>query len=433
MGGVEFKKYNIKITQKPNQTINVNYKAHTPTPPKSNSTVVSEEICRYDYEVTATGNSGYLPGEITVMKNGVKSSTRDLLDGDLDISISDAIENLNIDLQGRYQRRDSLSEEDIEELTNPKLIALRSAESAFRDGKEATIPKIMINTSNVTDMLNMFSGCQSLKSLDLSNFDTSNVDNMNSMFKDCTNLEILDISNFDTKGLISDPKLDDDGTLRVPAMGKMFKNVPLKYLILNNKEVKFNVYNIGLDKSMDDYYGAGLNINCIILVPKESLEKYKSYPTLKALSSQFDAIENYNITRPGDGTIQVTPIVTIDNSKRIWNYIRQVKIINNMNSPSVTSVEYENVPINYEGTIMANDNFDKIREYIKTYHKTGLIMMETDFRGMRSGYNDGRSAPNPNDSTPFFGLIDKILEKGYLKNAITTNQIKYIDLEISFR
>ena len=411
----------------------MNYKVHTPNPPKPNSTIVSEEeICRYDYEVTATANSGYLPGEITVMKNGVKSSTRGLLDGDLDISISDAIENLNIDLQGRYQRKDSLSEKDIEELTNPKLIALRSAESAFRDGKEATIPKIMINTSNVTDMLNMFSGCQSLKSLDLSNFDTSNVDNMNSMFKDCTNLEILDISNFDTKGLISDPKLDDDGTLRVPAMGKMFKNVPLKYLILNNKEVKFNVYNIGLDKSMDDYYGAGLNINCIILVPKESLEKYRSCPTLEALSSQFDAIENYNITKPGDGTVQVTPIVPIDNSKRIWNYIRQVKITNPDTSDGV-SIEYENIPVNYEGTIMVNDNFDKLKNHIKTYGKN-YDFMQCSFYSLnqelkRDERNNFRSERDP---TTYLNFVDKILEKGYLM-SILTNQVRYIDLAIEFR
>ena len=42
----------------------------------------------------------------------------------------------------------------------------------------------------------MFSGCQSLKFLDLSNFDTSLVTNMNSMFSGCQALEYLDISKF---------------------------------------------------------------------------------------------------------------------------------------------------------------------------------------------------------------------------------------------
>ena len=41
-----------------------------------------------------------------------------------------------------------------------------------------------LNTSQVTNMSKMFSGCSSLTSLDLSSFDTSNVTNMRSMFSD---------------------------------------------------------------------------------------------------------------------------------------------------------------------------------------------------------------------------------------------------------
>ena len=54
------------------------------------------------------------------------------------------------------------------------------------------------NTSNVTNMCYMFNSCSGLTSLDLSNFNTSNVSNMNYMFSYCSGLTSLDLSSFDT-------------------------------------------------------------------------------------------------------------------------------------------------------------------------------------------------------------------------------------------
>ena len=55
-----------------------------------------------------------------------------------------------------------------------------------------------LNTSQVTDMSSMFSGCSSLTSLDLSDFDTSNMKDMKGMFEGCSSLTALDLSSFDT-------------------------------------------------------------------------------------------------------------------------------------------------------------------------------------------------------------------------------------------
>lgn len=55
-----------------------------------------------------------------------------------------------------------------------------------------------LNTSNVTNMSEMFKNCDSLKELDLSSFDTSNVTNMDRMFSNCGSLTQLDLSNFNT-------------------------------------------------------------------------------------------------------------------------------------------------------------------------------------------------------------------------------------------
>lgn len=59
------------------------------------------------------------------------------------------------------------------------------------------------DTSEITNMDNMFIYCTSLKSIDLSNFDTSAVKNMNNMFYGCSSLTTLDLSNFDTSAVTS--------------------------------------------------------------------------------------------------------------------------------------------------------------------------------------------------------------------------------------
>ena len=58
-------------------------------------------------------------------------------------------------------------------------------------------------TSKFYNMYCMFSGCSSLTSLDLSNFDTSNVGVMYGVFYDCSSLTSLDLSNWKTSEVIT--------------------------------------------------------------------------------------------------------------------------------------------------------------------------------------------------------------------------------------
>ena len=82
----------------------------------------------------------------------------------------------------------------------------------------------LFSTKNVTDMNCMFSGCSSLTSLDLSNFDTQKVTNMAQLFGFCTALSGLDLSKFNTS--------------KVTQMQSMFFNCSsLNSLILSNKFV----------------------------------------------------------------------------------------------------------------------------------------------------------------------------------------------------
>lgn len=88
-------------------------------------------------------------------------------------------------------------------------------------------------TDNVTSMKNMFIYCKKLKSLDVSRFNTENVTNMADMFHDCRLLTSIDVSNFDTQN--------------VTDMGAMFQSCSrLKSLDLSH----FNTSNVTNMKSM---------------------------------------------------------------------------------------------------------------------------------------------------------------------------------------
>ncbi len=58
-----------------------------------------------------------------------------------------------------------------------------------------------LNTSSVTTMHAMFSGCQILEDLDVSGFNTSNVTKMGYMFNNCRALTQLNLANFDTQNV----------------------------------------------------------------------------------------------------------------------------------------------------------------------------------------------------------------------------------------
>lgn len=171
------------------------------------------------------------------------------------------------------------------------------------------------DTSNVIDMQSMFFGCKKIRSIDLSKFNTEKVTTMARMFENCSSLEYLDLSNFNTSNLsdtsnilygCSNLKVLDMTNFNnslalskhLDGFGKMFEQLPsLEYLILNNKNLIFI-------PDIKDYY-IPYPANYKILVPRESLEAYKNYPTWKSNALRFATIEDYDIIKPGDGTIRV--------------------------------------------------------------------------------------------------------------------------------
>ena len=92
-----------------------------------------------------------------------------------------------------------------------------------------------LNTSEVTNMFVMFSGCRKLTTLDVSHFNTSKVTDMYAMFFSCSNLTSLDMSHFNTPNLVrmhemfaycynlTNLDLSNFNTSKVTSMNIMFK------------------------------------------------------------------------------------------------------------------------------------------------------------------------------------------------------------------
>ena len=66
-----------------------------------------------------------------------------------------------------------------------------------------SINLINVNTQNVNNMAYIFYGCQTLTSLDVTGFNTANVENMNAMFSGCIELNSINLLNFDTSKVIN--------------------------------------------------------------------------------------------------------------------------------------------------------------------------------------------------------------------------------------
>lgn len=146
-----------------------------------------------------------------------------------------------------------------------------------------------LDTSNVTSMVSMFTSCSSLTSLDLSSFDTSNVTDMAYMFLSCSSLTSLDVSSFDTSNVtnmiqmfasctsLRSLDLSSFNTSNVVHMSYMFTNCSsLTSLDLSS----FNTSNVG---SINDMFASCSSLRSLDLRSFD-LSKVSSFEAGNALS-----------------------------------------------------------------------------------------------------------------------------------------------------
>ncbi len=140
-----------------------------------------------------------------------------------------------------------------------------------------------LDTSNVTDMHDMFNQCTNLKKLNISNLNTSKVMNMGYMFNSCSNLVELDLNSWDTSN--------------VTDMYRMF------YQCTNLK--KLNISNLNTSKVMNMGY---MFNSCSNLVELD----LNSWDTSNVANASFMFCDCTNLKKLNVSNWKLTSVTSID-------------------------------------------------------------------------------------------------------------------------
>ena len=156
------------------------------------ATPLSETNTTYAYKLTIGGKGGIIANEsMIVYFVGFYKMTS------IDLSALDTSEVT--DMRNMFQYNESLTSLDVSNFDTSKVTNMSDM---FAECSSLTNLDVSnFDTSEVTNMDSMFSECRSLTSLDVSKFDTSKVTNMGCMFKSCSSLTSLDVSKFDTSNV----------------------------------------------------------------------------------------------------------------------------------------------------------------------------------------------------------------------------------------
>ena len=201
-----------------------------------------------------------------------------------------------------------------------------------------------LNTENVTSMRDMFNGCSSLTSLDLTNFNTAKVTDMKLLFANCSALESLNLSMFNTENVTSMPSMfngatnlktlnvSNFNTEKVNNMGHMFANCPnltsLDLSSFNTKGVEYvdnifkNCSNLTTIYASENFaFGSGLKNGADMFLGCDKLKGFIEYNKNTDTDKNNSKFANYKtgyftklVGKNGDEKIEaVGEILTAEN------------------------------------------------------------------------------------------------------------------------
>lgn len=147
----------------------------------------------YKIKGTVTKSSGNTQFNLSY-NNGQRVNVKVNKDLTFETELQEPLTNANAMFQGMsYLETLDLNGLDTSQVTNMS--------NMFSQSIYLKDIKLNIDTSKVTDMSWMFYNCERLETLDLSNFDTINVKSARQMISFCPKLKTVDASNFDTRNL----------------------------------------------------------------------------------------------------------------------------------------------------------------------------------------------------------------------------------------
>lgn len=189
-------------------------------------------------------------------------------------------------------------------------------------GSLVSIPKIVVDTSDVVSLSRMFDGCSALEKVDISGINTSKVERINSILSNCNAIKSFDLSFMSTTSMVDFDTiinycnnlevLDFSGTFIIDS-SKLTSYNPIISSCPNLKYIIFNQENIALltNSTFTSSFSSFGNTDILtILIPGDQakLNSIKSQIDQSQYSTyhiEIDLISNYTITKPGDGTVDV--------------------------------------------------------------------------------------------------------------------------------
>ena len=189
-------------------------------------------------------------------------------------------------------------------------------------GSLVSIPKIVVDTSDVVSLSRMFDGCGALEKVDISGINTSKVERINSILSNCNAIKSFDLSFMSTVSMVDFDTiinycnnlevLDFSGTFiidpsKLTSYNPIINSCPnLKYIIFNQENIAL-LTNSTFTSSFSSF---GNTDTLTILIPGDqsklgSIKSQIDQDRYIQYHIEIDLISNYTITKPGDGTVEV--------------------------------------------------------------------------------------------------------------------------------
>ena len=239
--------FNAKLKSLETATNKIEHFKKSPVAPAASMNAVNidddESECEIKLWLDPTDKTAYYytePGKVYLNKKSnemfFSKSDEQKIKNILEIDLSNFDTSEVTDMHNMFYGMSNLTTLNVSNFDTSKVTDMSLMFHGMRDLSALNLSSF--NTLQVTDMHNMFYGMSNLTTLNVSNFDTSKVTNMGLMFYGMSNLTTLDLSNFDTTKVtnmgnmfssmtnLTSLNLSSFNTSKVTDMGFMFYGIP---------------------------------------------------------------------------------------------------------------------------------------------------------------------------------------------------------------
>ena len=239
--------FNAKLKSLETATNKIEHFKKSPVAPAASMNAVNidddESECEIKLWLDPTDKTAYYytePGKVYLNKKSnemfFSKSDEQKIKNILEIDLSSFNTSQVTDMHNMFYGMSNLTTLNVSHFDTSKVTDMSLMFHGMRDLSALNLSSF--NTSQVTDMHNMFYGMSNLTTLNVSHFDTSKVTNMGLMFYGMSNLTTLDLSNFDTSKVtnmgnmfssmtnLTSLNLSSINTSKVTDMGFMFYGIP---------------------------------------------------------------------------------------------------------------------------------------------------------------------------------------------------------------